>query len=98
MALSAERMAEWMASDLSQLDLPVIQIDGLHIGNDLVLLAQTRRFESSMMADHERDFDGKSEIRQHHAEREYAPKKIKSHLRWLVIQHVAWAAGAMRRC
>jgi hypothetical protein len=50
-ALSAERMAEWMASDLSQLDLPVIQIDGLHIGNDLVLLAQTRRFESSMMAD-----------------------------------------------
>ena len=38
MALSAERMAEWMASDLSQLDLPVIQIDGLHIGNDLVLV------------------------------------------------------------
>jgi len=37
-ALSAERMAEWMASDLSQLDLPVIQIDGLHIGNDLVLV------------------------------------------------------------
>jgi transposase-like protein len=34
-ALSAERMAEWMASDLSQLDL----IDGLHIGNDLVLVA-----------------------------------------------------------
>ena len=31
-------MAEWMASDLSQLDLPVIQIDGLHIGNDLVLV------------------------------------------------------------
>jgi transposase-like protein len=38
-ALSAERMAEWMASDLSQLDLLVIQIDGLHIGNDLVLVA-----------------------------------------------------------
>ncbi len=37
-ALSAERMAEWMASDLSQLDLLVIQIDGLHIGNDLVLV------------------------------------------------------------
>ena len=38
-ALSAERMAEWMASDLSQLDLLVIQIDGLHIGNDLILVA-----------------------------------------------------------
>ena len=38
-ALSAERMAEWMASDLSQLDLLVIQIDGLHIGDDLVLVA-----------------------------------------------------------
>jgi putative transposase len=38
-ALSAERMAAWMASDLSRLDLLVIQIDGLHIGNDLVLVA-----------------------------------------------------------
>ena len=38
-ALSAERMAEWMASDLSRLDLLVIQIDGLHIGHDLVLVA-----------------------------------------------------------
>lgn len=38
-ALSAERMAEWMASDLSQLDLVVIQIDGLHIDNDLILVA-----------------------------------------------------------
>src|SRR6266850_2662467 len=38
-ALSAERLAEWMASDLSRLDLLVIQIDGLHIGNDLVLVA-----------------------------------------------------------
>ena len=36
-ALSAERMAEWMAADLSRLDLPVIQIDGLHIGNEMVL-------------------------------------------------------------
>jgi transposase-like protein len=27
-----------MASDLSELDLLVIQIDGLHIGNDLVLV------------------------------------------------------------
>ena len=38
-ALSAERLAEWLASDLSQLDLLVIQLDGLHIGNDLVLVA-----------------------------------------------------------
>jgi hypothetical protein len=38
-ALSAERLAAWMSSDLSQLDLLVIQIDGLHIGNDLVLVA-----------------------------------------------------------
>ena len=38
-ALSAERLAAWMSSDLSKLDLLVIQIDGLHIGNDLVLVA-----------------------------------------------------------
>ena len=38
-SLSAERLAEWMTSDLSNLDLLVIQIDGLHIGNDLVLVA-----------------------------------------------------------
>src|SRR5205807_2942739 len=38
-ALSADRLAEWMASDLSKLDLLVIQIDGLHIGKDLVLVA-----------------------------------------------------------
>jgi len=38
-ALSAQRLAAWMASDLSKLDLLVIQIDGLHIGNDLVLVA-----------------------------------------------------------
>ena len=38
-ALSAERMAGWMSSDLSKLDLLVIQIDGLHIGDDLVLVA-----------------------------------------------------------
>jgi len=37
--LSAERMKEWMASDLSKLDLLVIQIDGIHIAEDLVLLA-----------------------------------------------------------
>jgi len=38
-ALSAERMAAWMASDLSQLDLLAIQIDGLHIKEELVLVA-----------------------------------------------------------
>ena len=38
-ALSAARLAEGMASDLSKLDLLVIQIDGLHIGNELVLIA-----------------------------------------------------------
>jgi transposase-like protein len=38
-ALSAERMKEWMASDLSKLDLPIIQIDGVHIEEDLMLLA-----------------------------------------------------------
>jgi len=30
-ALSAERMKEWMASDLAKLDLLVIQIDGIHL-------------------------------------------------------------------
>jgi hypothetical protein len=38
-ALSAERTKEWMTSDLSKLDLLVIQIDGIHIADDLVLLA-----------------------------------------------------------
>ena len=38
-ALSAERMAEWMAADLSQLDLLAIQIDGMHIADELTLLA-----------------------------------------------------------
>ena len=38
-ALSAQRLAAWMASDLSKLDLLVIQIDGLHLGKDLVLVA-----------------------------------------------------------
>ena len=38
-ALSAERMKEWMAADLSKLDLLVIQIDGIHIKDDLMLLA-----------------------------------------------------------
>lgn len=38
-ALSAARLAEWMASDLSQLDLLVIQIDGLHVAEDIVLVS-----------------------------------------------------------
>src|SRR5919107_2911150 len=38
-ALSAERMAAWMAQDLSGLDLLAIQIDGIHVAEDLVLLA-----------------------------------------------------------
>ncbi|MDK1039807.1 MAG: IS256 family transposase, partial [Actinomycetota bacterium] len=38
-ALSAERMKEWMGSDLSELDLLVIQIDGIHIEENLMLLA-----------------------------------------------------------
>ena len=38
-ALSAERMAQWMMADLSQLDLLAIQIDGMHVTSDLTLLA-----------------------------------------------------------
>ena len=38
-ALSAERMSEWMAADLSQLDLLAVQIDGMHVTGELTLLA-----------------------------------------------------------
>jgi putative transposase len=38
-ALSAARMAAWMAVDLSKLDLLVIQIDGIHLADDLTMLA-----------------------------------------------------------
>lgn len=38
-ALSAARLKEWMGSDLSGLDLLIIQIDGIHIKDDLILLA-----------------------------------------------------------
>ena len=38
-ALSAERMAEWMATDLSKLELLAIQIDGAHIKEELMLAA-----------------------------------------------------------
>jgi hypothetical protein len=32
-------MAEWMASDLSRLDLVAIQIDGIHVKEELLLVA-----------------------------------------------------------
>src|SRR5580700_532694 len=38
-ALSAARLREWLASDLSGLDLLVVQIDGIHITDGLVLIA-----------------------------------------------------------
>jgi putative transposase len=38
-ALSAERMKAWMASDISGLDILIVQIDGIHICDDLVLVA-----------------------------------------------------------
>lgn len=37
-ALSATRMKEWMSSDLSGLDLLIIQIDGMHMDDDLMLV------------------------------------------------------------
>ncbi len=39
MALSSEKLAGFMTADLSKLDLLVVQIDGLHISDDLVLVA-----------------------------------------------------------
>ena len=36
-ALTEARLTEWMASDLSQLDLLVIQIDGLHMDDNLLM-------------------------------------------------------------
>jgi putative transposase len=38
-ALSAARMKVWMGSDLSALDIMVVQIDGIHITEHLVLVA-----------------------------------------------------------
>lgn len=38
-ALSAERMAAWMAADLSRLDLLIIQIDGIQIADEILLVA-----------------------------------------------------------
>ena len=37
-ALSAAKLEEWLSSDLSQLDLLAIQIDGLHVTEDLILV------------------------------------------------------------
>ncbi len=38
-ALSAARLREWLAADLSGLDLLVVQIDGIHIAEHLILVA-----------------------------------------------------------
>src|SRR6266480_496429 len=38
-ALSAARMKEWMGADLAALDIMVVQIDGIHITEHLVLVA-----------------------------------------------------------
>src|SRR5215207_8507018 len=38
-ALSAERMTAWLERDLSALDLLAVQIDGIHVAEDLILLA-----------------------------------------------------------
>jgi hypothetical protein len=38
-ALSAARMKEWLGADLSGLDIMVVQIDGIHISEHLVLVA-----------------------------------------------------------
>ena len=38
-ALSAARLREWLTADLSGLDILVVQIDGIHISEHLVLVA-----------------------------------------------------------
>ena len=38
-ALSSARFQEWLAADLSRLDILVVQIDGIHISENLVLVA-----------------------------------------------------------
>lgn len=37
-ALTEERMAEWMSSDVSEIDLPVIRIDGMHVNDNLLMI------------------------------------------------------------
>ena len=39
MALSAAHIKAWMSADLSELDIMVVQIDGIHISEHLVLVA-----------------------------------------------------------
>ena len=41
-ALSAARMKQWMGADLSALDIMVVQIDGILISENLVLVAALR--------------------------------------------------------
>ena len=38
-ALSAERLVEWLSADLSGLDLLVVQIDGMHVTDEVMLVA-----------------------------------------------------------
>ena len=38
-ALSSARLREWSGADLSRLDILVVQIDGIHISQDMVLVA-----------------------------------------------------------
>ena len=38
-ALSRKKMKAWLASDLSELDRLVIQIDGLHVGDHVLMAA-----------------------------------------------------------
>src|SRR5207248_7921709 len=38
-ALSSARLRQWLAADLSRLDILVVQIDGIHISENLVLVA-----------------------------------------------------------
>src|SRR5206468_5311357 len=42
-ALSSEKLDAFMSSDLSKLDLLVIQIDGLHVSDDLMLVRSEER-------------------------------------------------------
>lgn len=37
-ALSQQRLEDWLASDISKFDLLVIQIDGPHVAEDIVLI------------------------------------------------------------
>ena len=44
-ALSRKKMKAWLASDLSELDLLVIQIDGLHVGDHVLVAAIGGRWQ-----------------------------------------------------